>query len=186
MGLFGSIFKGIKHAVGGALKVGSFALKSGLVPLPFGGTAGKLVGSLLHAKAPMGHSALKLRLPPLMLRAKSASMHPIVAGTHRLPTATQLRRSPVMPGGAVATRSGTSNKPDVAPLSLGGGTSSRVGVRKKRRRSGSTSTARKSRSSYGRKHSRRRKLKFGSAAWRKKYLGHGKRKRRRGKSRRAA
>jgi len=185
MGLFGSIGRAIGGAVKGIAKVGTFALKSGLVPIPFGGTAGRLVGSLLHAKAPMGHTAMKLRLPTLTLRAKSTSMRPVMAGGARVPTATQLRRSPVMPGGAVATRSGVANRPAVAPLSLGGGTSSLLGVRKKRRKRRGTSTRSRSRSYSGRKRTGRRKLKFGSAAWRKKYLGHGRGKKRRRKSRAA-
>lgn len=185
MGLFGSIGRAIGGVVKGVAKVGTFALKSGLVPIPFGGTAGRLVGGLLHAKAPMGHTSLKLRIPTITLRGKSASMKPVTANGTRYPTATQLRRSPVMPGGAVATKHGTAPRPAVAPLSLGGSASSFPGERKKRRRRGSTSTARKSRRSSGRKRTSRRKLKFGSAAWRKKYLGHG-RKRGRRKSRRAA
>lgn len=182
MGLFGSIFKGIGKAVGGIAKIGSFALKSGLVPLPFGGTAGRLVGGLLASKAPGGHSQLKLQIPPLVLRGKSVSMKPItLAGGARMPTATQLRRSPVMPGGAVATKSGTVNRPATAPLSLGGssGGLKSGGRKRKRRRIGGTSTRRSYRKSSGRKRTRRRKLKFGSAAWRKKYLGHGRKRRRR-------
>lgn len=182
MGLFSFVGK----AIGGIAKVAVGALKSGLVPLPFGGVAGRLVGGLLHAKSPMGHTQLKLRIPPLVLRAKSPSMRPIVAGAHRMPTATQLRRSPVMPGGAVATKHGTANRPAVAPHSLGSVLSSAAtGGRKRRRKSGSTSTRRRSRSAYGRKRTHRRKLKFGSAAWRRKYLGHGKR-RRKHRRRRAA
>lgn len=185
MGLFGSIGRALGGAIKGVAKIGTFALKSGLVPLPFGGTAGRLVSGLLHAKTPMGHASLKMRLPTLTLRAKSANMRPVVAGNMRVPTATQLRRSPVMPGGAVATRGGVANRPAIAPLTLGGAISSGLGGRTKRRKRRGTSTRSKSRSAYGRKRTTRRKLKFGSAAWRKKYLGHGKRKRRR-KSRRAA
>lgn len=183
MGLFGSIGRALGGAVKGLTKVATFGLKSGLLPIPFGGTAGRLVGGLLHAKAPGGHNALKLRIPTAVLRGKSVSMKPIQVGNVRLPTATQLRRSPVMPGGAVATRSGVAPRPAVAPLSLGGSASSRVGVRKRRRKSAGTSTRSRSRKYYGRKRTGRRKLKFGSAAWRKRYLGHGRGKRRR-KSRR--
>lgn len=183
MGLFGSIGRALGGAVKGLTKVASFGLKSGLVPIPFGGTAGRLVGGLLHAKAPGGHTALKLRIPTLVLRGKSPSMRPVTVAGKRMPTATQLRRSPVMPGGAVATRSGTANRPPVAPMSLGGAASSLLGGKRKRRRKHGTSTRSRSRKSYGRKRGARRRLKFGSPAWRKKYLGHG-RKRRRTKSRR--
>jgi hypothetical protein len=179
VGIFGSIGRALGGAVKGLTKVATFGLKSGLLPIPFGGTAGRLVGGLLHAKAPGGHSALKLRLPTITLRAKSASMRPITAGAVRIPTATQLRRSPVMPGGAVATRGGVANRPAVAPMSLGGAGSSRSGGTTRRRKKRSASTARRSRRSSARRRTGRRKLKFGSPAWRKKYLGHGRKKRRR-------
>lgn len=179
MGLFGSIGRALGGAVKGIGKIGGFALRSGLVPIPFGGTAGRLVGGLLHAKAPGGHTALKLRIPTAVLRGKSVSMKPITVGTLRLPTATQLRRSPVMPGGAVATRSGVAPRPAVAPLSLGASSSSAVGGKKRRRKRHSASTRSRSRKYYGKRRTGRRKLKFGSAAWRKKYLGHGRKRRKR-------
>lgn len=175
MGLFGSIGKALGGAFKGVTKVAGFALKSGLVPLPFGGTAGKLVGALLHSKAPMGHTQLKLSIPPLVARGKT--LRPVVKiGSSSVPTLTALRKSPILPGGAVATRTGVAPRPlsGAAPagLSAGGGT------KRKRRRKGSASTRRKSRSSSGTKRRRSRRLKFGSPAWRKKYLGHGRRKRR--------
>jgi hypothetical protein len=176
VGLFGSIFKGIGKVVGGVAKIGVGALKSGLVPLPFGGAAGKILGGLLHAKAPMGHTQLKLNIPPLVLRGKT--LKPVVKiGASSYPTITAVRRSPVLPGGAVATRAGVVNR----PLSLSGDSarSLTASPRKRRRRKSGTSTHHRSRSSSKRRRGGRRKLKFGSPAWRKKYLGHGRKRRKR-------
>ena len=173
MGLFGSIGRALGGAVKGIGKVAGFALKSGLVPLPFGGTAGKLVGALLHSKAPMGHTQLKLSIPPLVARGKT--LRPVVKiGSTSTPTLTALRKSPVMPGGAIATRTGVASRPltGAAPL----GTISGGGTKRRRKRAGA-STRRKSRRSSGRKRTRSRRLKFGSPAWRKKYLGHGRKRR---------
>lgn len=170
MGLFsfiGKAAKGIAHLAGGVLR-------AGILPIPFGGVAGKVAGALLHAKAPGGHTALKMRIGnPMILRAKSGTLVSRVStpnGIRTVPTITALRSSPVMPGGAVATKSGV--------VSRGGGKTATP--RRKRRLSTST---RRSRKPSGRKRSGARKLKFGSPAWRKKYLGHG-RKRGRRKSRR--
>lgn len=180
MGLFGSIFKGIGKAVGGIAKIGVGALRSGLIPLPLGGVAGGILGrALLHSKSPMGQNQLKLQIPPLTVRGKT--LRPVVKiGGTAIPTLTALRRSPVMPGGAVATRTGVASRPltAAAPLGTTGG-----GTKRKRRRKASASTRSRSRKSYGTKRRRSRRLKFGSPAWRKKYLGHGRRKRR-SKSRR--
>lgn len=187
MGLFSFVGKavgGLAKVVGGVAKVGIGlgvgALKSGLLPIPFGGKFGALAGALLRSKAPGGHSQLKLQIPPLVVRGKT--LRPVVKiGMESRPTLTALRRSPVMPGGAIATRTGVASRPltGAAPIGTTGGT-------KRRRRKAGASTRRKSRSSYGKKRTRRRRLKFGSPAWRKKYLGHGRkrRKRRRSSSRR--
>lgn len=180
MGLFGSIGRALGGAIKGVAKVGSFALKSGLVPLPFGGTAGRLVGGLLQAKAPTGHSQLKLQIPPLVLRGKT--VRPTVAiGATRLPTITALRKTPTMPGGSVATPRGIAPRPlsGAAPLGVTAGAGGTTPRKRKRRKSAGASTRRRSRSASARKRTRRRKLKFGSPAWRKKYLGHGKRRKRR-------
>ena len=177
MGLFGSIFKGIGKVVGGVAKIGVGALKSGLVPLPLGGAAGNILGrALLHSKAPMAQNSLKLQIPPLTVRGKT--LRPVVKiGSTAIPTLTALRRSPVMPGGSIATKTGVASRPLTAAAptgTTGGGTTKR-----KRRRKAGASTRRKSRSSSGRKRARSRRLKFGSPAWRKKYLGHGRKRRKR-------
>lgn len=177
MGLFGSIFKGIGKAVGGIAKIGVGALRSGLIPLPLGGVAGNILGkALIHSKAPMGQSALKLQIPPLTVRGKT--LRPVVKiGSTAIPTLTALRKSPVMPGGAVATRTGVASRPTSGASPLG--VVAAAVTRKRRKRKAGASSRRKSRNSSGRKRSGRRKLKFGSPAWRKKYLGHGRKRRKR-------
>lgn len=186
MGLFGSIFKGVGKVFGGVAKLGVGALRSGLIPLPLGGTAGRLIGGLLHAKSPMGHSALKLRIgQPLILRGKSATARVTVHtpnGIRTVPTLTALRRSPVMPGGAVATRSGVASRPMSGPGLRGGSLTASGKPKRKRRRRASGTSRTSSRGSYSssRKSGRKkRRLKFGSPAWRKKYLGHGRKRRKR-------
>lgn len=74
-------------------------------------------------------------------------------------TAMVLHASPVLPGGAVATSSGPKAPMVNPPASYGGGggggvTRRRKATTKKRRKAGT-----------------KRKLKFGSPAWRKKYMG---------------
>lgn len=186
MGLFsfvGKAVKGIAHLAGGVAKLGVGALRSGLIPLPLGGTAGRILGGLLHAKSPMGHSALKLRIgQPLILRGKSATPRVTVHtpnGIRTVPTITALRRSPVMPGGAIATRNGVASRPMAGP---GGAKIGSGGPKRKRRRRASgtyRTSSRRSRSSSQRSGHRKRRLKFGSPAWRKKYLGHGRKRRKR-------
>lgn len=167
MGLFGFVGK----LLGGAAKVAANiatgnplgAIKAGV------GT----VGGLLSSKGPPGASgATKInilgRLPVTIARGNGTQSSPGIM------TAVQRRQSPVLPGGAIATRSG--------PVAASAGTPPRQfgGSRSGKRRSSSRSTSRK-RSSRKRGGGGRR-LKFGSPAWRKKYLGHG-RKKRRAKSR---
>lgn len=184
MGLFGFLgkaVKGIGKVVGGGLKLGlgavSLASKFGL-PIPGGGLVGKLASTLVAAKRPMSSAKLLTNTyaNPQLLRAKS----PMVAGrmtaraTTPYRTASSTARlaqlSPVLPGGAIATRSGPTAASGATPMTYGG--SSSTSPRKKRRKS---SRARSTTKRTGRK----RRLKFGSPAWRKKYLGHGRKKRRR-------
>lgn len=177
MGLFGAIGRAIGGVAKGIGKVGGFALKSGLVPIPFGGAAGRLAGALIHSKAPMSHSVLKLHIPPLVARGKT--LRPVVRiGSVGHVTATALRKSPVLPGGAIATTRGPTPRPltGAAPAGLLGGGTKR---RRKRKATRERSMRRKSRSSSGGRRKRSRRLKFGSPAWRKKYLGHGRKRRKR-------
>lgn len=175
MGLFSALGKlagGIVRGVGKVAKVGLGAVKiaSSLgVPIPLGGLAGKLAGQILAAKAPMARPAVNVARAggSAILRAKTPMVFfkPGISSTAR---AAQM--SPVMPGGAVATPTG------IAPAS-GGTPPLQYGKRgsssRKRKRK---STARKRSSSSRRRGGR--KLKFGSPAWRKKYLSGGKKKRR--------
>lgn len=80
----------------------------------------------------------------------------------RLLNAQQLRASPVMPGGAVATARGPMAPSGGSPPSRYGGSAG------KRRAAARRITGRKKKKSGGTK--RRTRLKFGSPAWRKKYM----------------
>jgi hypothetical protein len=187
MGLFSFVGKavgGLAHVVGGVAKLGVGALRSGLLPIPLGGTAGKLLGGLLHAKAPLGHSQLKLSIPPLVLRGKTLRPSVTIGTSHGAvtrPTITALRKSPVMPGGSIATPRGVQPRP--LGLQSGARSLTASGKPKKRRRRRASSSSRSSyRTSRGRSKRRtthKRRLKFGSPAWRKKYLGHGRKRRKR-------
>ncbi len=175
MGLFGFIgkaVKGVGKLVGGAVKVGlgaaTLASKLGL-PIPGGGLVGKIAGSLLAAKRPMSSpkTAGVITAYPTLLRAKSPMT--IVAG-RMLSTPRLQQMSPVLPGGAIATRAGPTAATAHPPLSFSGAASP---TRKRKRKSSS-----RARSTTKRKR-RGRKLKFGSPAWRKKYMRKGRKRRRR-------
>lgn len=180
MGLFsfvGKAVKGIAHIAGGVLR-------SGLVPLPLGGVAGRLLGGLLHAKAPMGHGQLKLSIPPLVLRGKTYRPNVTIGTSHGMvtrPTITAIRKSPVLPGGAIAHPRGVIPRPlglqgSAAALTASGKPKRR---RHRRRSSSASSSSRRSHAGSGKRRTRKRRLKFGSPAWRKKYLGHGRKRRKR-------
>lgn len=191
MGLFSFVGKavgGLAKVVGGVAKVGIGlgvgALKSGLLPIPFGGRLGAVAGALLRAKAPGGHTNLKLQLPPLVLRGKTMRPTVTISGTHGMvtrPTLTAVRKSPVMPGGAIAHPKGIISRP--LGLQKGGVplTASGKPKRKRRRRRSSSysSSYRRARTGSRKRGTRKRRLKFGSPAWRKKYLGHGRKRRKR-------
>lgn len=152
MGLFSFVGKALK----GISKVASF------VP-GVGGIVGKvagIAGGLLDSKQPMSTTASKMRQAALMrpgsqsflLRAKS----PMSGG---LANASVLRSTPIMPGGAVSTPAGImAPGGGVPPMAFGGGSAS--SSRRSPRRRKATSARKR----------RKAKLKFGSAAWRKKYL----------------
>lgn len=178
MGLFGFIgkaVKGIGKVVGGAVKVGlgaaSLASKFGL-PIPGGGLVGKLAGTLLAAKRPMSSpKLLSSTTAPTLMRAKSVMSPTLLRPGTRAVSTTRLQQlSPVLPGGAIATRSGPIAATGAPPISYSGSSSS--SPKKKRRKSSRSRSTRK-------RTARKRRLKFGSPAWRKKYLGHGRRKKKR-------
>lgn len=171
MGLFGFIgkaVKGIAGVVGGGLK-----LAGGLGLIPGGGLVGRLAGTLLASKRPM--SSPKLMSPtlssPQLLRAKSPAMRAAGILVSRSASTPRLQQmSPVLPGGAIATRHGPIAATGTPPLSYSGSASP---TRKRKRR-------KSSRARSGRKRARSgRRLKFGSPAWRKKYLKGGRKRRRR-------
>jgi len=179
MGLFGFVGKalgGIGKVLGGAVKIGLGAAKvaGGLGLIPGGGLVGKLAGTLLAAKRPM--SSPKLMSPtlgyPTLMRAKPGALLPMAQGILKRSVSTPRlqQMSPVLPGGAIATRSGPTVANGVPPLNFSGSTS--TGRKRKKRRSSLRRSGRK-------RSGRKRRLKFGSPAWRKKYLGHGRKRRRR-------
>jgi len=151
MGLFSTLGK----IVGGVV---------GLVP-GVGSVVGGLIakgGELLDAKKAM------TKVKPLPVSVRDASRYisgwggsATLAGSLpvlRSSTAI-LRASPVLPGGAVATANGPTPQSSATPPSTFGG-------RRKTRRK-----AKRSRRASSRRRTTKRKLKFGSAAYRKKYLG---------------
>jgi hypothetical protein len=158
----GKALKGVGHLVGGVAKIAAPLALGG----PLGGLAGGLLGSVLHSKSPMSSTPLKInilgsgRSIPI-LRAKAGGLQ----STPRIAAA-----SPVMPGGSIATSQGIMASGGGVPPSSYGGRATGGGRKRKRRSTASRRTSR-ARSSQKRK-SGSRKLKFGSAAYRKKYLGH--------------
>lgn len=177
MGLFGFLgkaVKGVAKGIGSVAKVGlgvaKFGLSSGLLPIPGGGLVGKAAGLLLNAKRPMSTTAQKFPIPINVLRGKTGPTAMRAAGKLLTMSTPRLASSsPVLPGGAIATRSGPTVAAGIPPLAYSGSSSP---TRKRRKRS--TSRKRSTRKRSGRK----RRLKFGSPAWRKKYLGHGRKRRR--------
>lgn len=150
MGFFSFLGKALK----GVSKV------AGFIP-GVGGTISKvtgIAGNLLDHKAPMASTQLKMRVfNPVILRGNDPA-----AGSGSLMTAQGMRSSPVLPGGAVATRSGPVSRKASPPRTFGGSGGSS-------RRKRATSSRRKARKTGPRRTTR--KLKFGSKAYRKKYLG---------------
>ena len=179
MGLFGFLgkaVKGVAKGIGKVAKIGvgvaKFGLTSGLLPIPGGGLVGKVAGTLLQAKRPMSTTSQKFPLPISVLRGKSGPTLSRAAGAliTRMSTPRLQSASPVLPGGAIATRSGPVAQNAIPPLSFSGG-AQRTTKRRRKKSSRKRSTTRRK--------GGKRKLKFGSPAWRKKYLGHGRKKRRR-------
>ena len=167
MGLFSFIGKAVKAVAGTAL---------GLVP---GGglvkTALGVAGHLLAHKQPMSTGAQKysvataygsptLRAQP---RIPNLNVYRRSTGVGYTPPPAILRASPVMPGGGVATSAGIMAPGGGVPPATYGSRSSGGGKRKRR----SSSSRKSSRARSGKKRrSGGRKLKFGSPAWRKKYM----------------
>lgn len=174
MGFFSFIGKAIgsvaKVAVGAAKIAAPLALGGPLGAVGsqlLGKVGGGLLRSVIHSKAPMSSTPLKInilgsnRSIPI-LRAKPGG----ALSTPRIAAA-----SPVMPGGAIATAQGIMAPGGGLPPSTYGGR--RTGGKKRKRRSSSSRRSSRARSSGKRRSGRKgRKLKFGSPAFRRKYLGH--------------
>ena len=170
MGFFsfiGKAVKGVAHVVGSVAKVAAPLALGGPLGAVGAKLGGSLLGSLLHSKSPMSATPLKINIAGTnrsipILRAKPGGM----MSTPRIAAA-----SPVMPGGSIATARGIMAPGGGVPPSTYGG-SHGTGRKRKRR---SKSSRRSSHARSSRKHSggrRKGKLKFGSAAYRRKYLGH--------------
>lgn len=162
MGLFSSIGKVLK----GVAKV------AGIIP-GVGGTISKIaggVGGLLDHKKPMGTAAGKA-IAVLKLGPNAARGNATQGWSQVMQNAQQMRASPVMPGGAVASSSGMAPRQANPPRSFGG---SRSGTTRKRKRT----SARNTYYSRTRKKASKSRLKFGSKAWQAKYNPRSKRKRR--------
>lgn len=154
MGLFSFVGKALK----GISKV------AGFIP-GVGGIVGKvagIAGGLLDSKQPMSTTAAKMRQASvlrggsqsILLRAKS----PMSGG---LMNASVLRSTPIMPGGAVSTPNGITASWGGSPPAMWGGGSGGAAPGKRRA---------PRRKPAARAKRRKAKLKFGSPAWRKKYL----------------
>jgi hypothetical protein len=165
MGFFsfiGKAVKGIAKVVGGVAKVAAPLALGG----PLGGVAGGILGNLLHSKSPMSATPLKIRVAggqsiPI-LRAKTPN--PVIHSS-----AAVLRQSPTMPGGSFASPAGIMAPGGGLPPATYGGRKATGGGKKRKRRSSSSARSSRARSGKKRK-SGGRKLKFGSPAWRKKYM----------------
>jgi len=156
MGLFSAIGKVLK----GVSKV------AGIIP-GIGGTIKGItgaVGNLLDSKSPMSGTGAKIsalgNTSVAVLRGKTggALWQQMALAKMAKPsqsTPTLQAQSPVLPGGAIATASG-------GIMNAGGGTIGAVKRRKPAKRKKAKAKTKK----------RKTKLKFGSKAWRKKYLGH--------------
>lgn len=142
-----------------------------------GGALTQTVGLLHSTKAPMSGTPLKLRVlqqygaqiargnATQAMPGGSAMVNGITGARRPIMTAKTIRLSPVLPGGSIATRAGpVAMNGGTPPASYGGGSRSRG--RKHRSASSKRSSSKRS----GRKRSGGRKLKFGSPAWRKKYM----------------
>jgi hypothetical protein len=166
VGLFGSIGKFFGGVVKTALKVAPSVIPGGSVVKGLAGTA---LG-LLHHKTPMSSSPIKIqmagRLPIPILRGQSPTYSQVGNQTQ---TPAVLRASPVMPGGGIATSQGIMAPGGGMPPASYGGSKAGLGQRRRKRKSQPSSRSSRGRNGRSRRKSGRR-LKFGSPAWRKKYM----------------
>jgi hypothetical protein len=130
------------------------------------GIAGTALGLLSH-KQPMATSAIKYQIANKSGTSILRGQVPISSASPVM-SRPVLRASPVMPGGSIATSAGIMAPGGGLPPATFGG--KRTGTTK-RRKSTSSKRKRSSRSHSGSKRKKGR-LKFGSKAYRQKYLGH--------------
>jgi hypothetical protein len=164
VGLFSFIGKAVKSVAGAALSI-----------IPGGGVVKGALGiaqHLLQAKQPMQST-------PLKYTVATAYSVPTLRGQIRLPggskvptSAASLRASPVMPGGGIATSQGIMASGGGVPPASYGSSRSSGGTKRRKRRSSASRRSSRARSGKKRK-AGTRKLKFGSPAWRKKYMRRG-------------
>jgi hypothetical protein len=146
---------GLFSFVGKALK--GISKVAGFIP-GVGGTiskVAKLGGNLLDRKRPMASGPVQRN--PMIARGNTTQ------GNWNGFPASVLRQTPVMPGGAISGPSGIMPSTGAAPPMMFGRSAGKA-IKRKRRK---PAAARRRTSS--RKRSSRR-LKFGSPAWRKKYM----------------
>jgi hypothetical protein len=157
-------FSFIGKAIGAVAKVATSVIPGGGVVRTVAGIA----GHLLQHKAPMQSTPQKLNIASVfgtnILRARPRYIPSTVPISPPV-----LRQSPVMPGGAYATPQGIMAPGGGLPPASYGSLKGSTGKRKKKRRS--SSSRKSSRARIGSKRrSGGRRLKFGSPAWRKKYM----------------
>lgn len=150
----GKAIKSVAHVVG---KVAGTALgvASVLVPGPAGAIIGSLGGKIAGVKAQVDRVAVRYQTGMSAAGGLISGGSPVLRAAvgPGAPPGLVSKMSPVMPGGAIATVPALNLRPKRASVR-----------RRTAKRSGP-----KRRSNSKRKG---RKLKFGSAAYRKKYLGH--------------
>lgn len=190
MGLFSSIGRALGGVVrlaapillpgvGGQLAGAALGALGGGGGKPVGKAGAKilnLAGALLASKRPMSHAPVKVATSrsPVMMRGNQTQGGYAAFSTPSFgmrPPPAVLRMTPIMPGGAIATPGGLAPRGAAPPLMYAG---TRTTTKRRKRRS--AGKRRRARTTARRRGGR--KLKFGSPAWRKKYLGHGRKKKR--------
>jgi hypothetical protein len=154
VGLFSSIGKALKS-------VGKIA---GFIPGVGGiiGKAAQLAGGLLDSGGSNAKRRILAQTGPMRGRGKSIPGYAV----QLLSTARATRLSPVMPGGAISTPRGMMTQSGGSvPATYGGMSSAMAPVRRRRKKA-----APKKRVAVRRAVRRKSRLKFGSPAWRKKFM----------------
>lgn len=183
MGLFGFLGK----AIGGIVKTG-LGVVSKVVPGPVGAIAKVAQGvlSVKHGATPKiipaarggawGSRAMRGKpLNPFLGARRNLDQWRTTQGIVR-PPASVMQASPVMPGGSIATPAGISPPTGAPPpLFFGGYGAPRGGARRLALAGGGRIPRRRPKAAAKK---RKTRLKFGSPAWRKKYMKRGKKRRR--------